>query len=138
MKRTVEVARTIPVAADAAWAIVRTGTDVNQWFPVITACRREGDQQFCTMANGGELVESITGATEATRTFSYIVTGHPLPVGAVSSSLQVRSAGEGEAEIVWRAEFDGEDPAATEVAAMLEGLYGQGIEGLADFVRKAA
>lgn len=43
--RTIAVTKQIPVSADAAWAIVRTGADMDRWSPMVTSCRLEGSGQ---------------------------------------------------------------------------------------------
>lgn len=138
MTRAVEVRKTVAVDAAAAWATIRTGTDVNLWFPAIATCRREGDVRHCGMSGGGELVELITGIDDTTMAFAYQVQQHPLPVGVVEASIQVIDAGPARCVIVWRASFDGADEAAARVAEMLSGLYGQGIDSLEAFLRRAA
>jgi len=138
MKQTIEVRKAIAADAARAWSIVRTGENVHLWFPAITSCRREGDKRHCTMAGGGDLHETITGSNDATRTFSYVVEKHPLPVGTINASMQVREAGAGRAEIIWWAEFEGEDTAVAQAARTLEDLYAQGIDSLEAFACKAA
>jgi uncharacterized protein YndB with AHSA1/START domain len=138
MNESIEVRRTIATPADRAWAIIRTGADVELWFGAITSCRREGNKRFCTMAGGGELSETITETDEAARIFAYEVEKHPLPVGPVRARMQVIASGAQHCEIVWSAAFDGEEAAVGQVAGMLEGLYAQGIADIEAFARKAA
>jgi uncharacterized protein YndB with AHSA1/START domain len=138
MKKEIEIRKAIDVPAARVWAVIRTGEDVDLWFSAITSCRREGDQRFCSMAGGGELSETITLTNEDHMTFGYRVDRHPLPVGPVEATMQVVDTGSGRSEIVWRAAFEGGEAEVAQVAGMLEGLYGQGIDSLAAFARKQA
>jgi uncharacterized protein YndB with AHSA1/START domain len=138
MDKTIDVRRTIAIPADRAWAIIRTGAEVDLWFSAITSCRREGDKRFCTMAGGGELSETITETDEASLVFAYTVDKHPLPVGPVKARMQVVAAGPQHCEIVWSAALMGESAAVENVAAMLDGLYAQGIADIEAYAGKAA
>lgn len=138
MRKEIEVRKSIPVSADRAWSVIRTGKDVDLWFSAISSCSREGDKRFCAMVGGGQLKETITMTDDKTRTFGYRVDSHPLPVGPVDATMEVVEQGPNRCEVVWRAAFDGGAAEAQQVGGMLEGLYAQGIDGLAAHAAKAA
>lgn len=127
---TIEVRKTISVHAETLWPTIASGTGVNEWFPVITSCRVEGNQRFCTMAGGGALVETLLGADNVLRSFRYSVDKHPLPWGPVQCVMQVTDAGMGKSEIVWQARLDCADDIEAQARQMLTGLYSQGIDAL--------
>ena len=137
-KMTIEVKKTIAVAPDKVWPTIASGTGVNKWFPVIDTCRVEGDQRYCTMIGGGDLVETLIKTDHKTRSFIYSVDKHPLPWGPVDSKITVKDAGMGKSEIVWHASFDCAEETQAKAKAMLEDLYGQGIDALETYHRMAA
>ena len=127
---TIEVRKTIAVPPEMLWATIARGTGVHDWFAVITSCRVEGNQRFCTMEGGGALQETLLGTDNATRTFRYSVDKHPLPWGPVQCVMQVMEAGMGKSEIVWQARLDCASDIEAQARQMLTGLYGQGIDAL--------
>jgi uncharacterized protein YndB with AHSA1/START domain len=133
----IEVKKTINAAPEKVWATLAKGSGVNDWFPIITTCRVEGNKRYCTMAGGGDLDETIISADHQTRTFTYSVDKHPLPWGPVHSTVKVNDAGMGKSEIIWQAEFDGSAEAIKQAMAMLPGLYGQGIDALEAYHKMA-
>lgn len=133
MKSAIIVEKTIRADAKAVWKTISMKSGVDKWFPAISTCRLDGDQRFCTMAGGGDLVETIHAVDEATRTLTYSVDQHPLPVGPVKNQFRVADAGQGQSRITWSATLDGDEAAIAQVRPMLEGLYNQGIDALEIF-----
>lgn len=130
MKATIEIKKTIQADSGAVWKTIRKKTDLDKWFPVISACRVEGNQRFCTMAGGGDLVETIHTIDDTTCTFEYSVDQHPLPVGPVKTTFHIADAGQGRSLITWSAVIEGDEAGIAQVKPMLEGLYAQGIDAL--------
>jgi len=130
MKSNVEVRKTININAELAWDTIRRSDGLETWFPAITSCRLDGDKRFCTLAGGGDVVETILEIDNRSRIFRYSVDEHPLPVGPVQTSIQIIERGSN-CEVIWRANFEGSDEGVKMVAPMLEGLYAQGIDALA-------
>lgn len=134
----IEIKKTITADPNKVWATIAKGTGVNDWFPIVTSCRLEGNKRFCSMAGGGDLDETIISTDHKTRTFIYSVDKHPLPWGPVHTTIKINDAGMGKCEIIWLAEFDGSAEAVQQAKTMLPGLYGQGIDALETYHRMAA
>jgi uncharacterized protein YndB with AHSA1/START domain len=133
MKDTIHVKKTIKANANAVWATIAAGSGVNRWFPAVSTCRVEGDQRYCTLAGGGDLVETIRAVDQMSHTFKYTVDQHPLPVGPVSCSMQIIDAGMGETTIIWIAELEGEAEGVKAVKEMVSAMYEQGIASLESY-----
>ena len=137
-KMMIEVKKTIAVAPDKVWPTIAKASGISIWFPVITACRVEGNQRYCTMQGGGELEETMLSTDNATRTFTYSVDKHPLPWGPAYCVMKVNDAGMGKSEIIWSSSFECTDDVAAKATEMMQGLYGQGIDALEAFHKMAA
>lgn len=137
MKKTIHVEKSISTPAAKAWATIARGDGVNDWFPAIATCRLDGDRRYCSMAGGGDLVETILENDAATRSFRYSVDEHPLPVGRITAAIRIEEDGSG-ARVHWQAEIEGEEPALSETAAMVEEVYASGIAALEAWHKEAA
>lgn len=138
MRHEVEVRGAVPVGAETVWETIRTGRDVNLWFPAIATCHVDGDKRTCTMQGGGELAETIVAVDDAAMRFAYRVESHPMPVGPVDASMVVTALGPDRTEVVWRAAFDGEPGPGEAVATQLRELYQAGLRGLGAYRGRAA
>lgn len=134
MRQTVTVEQEISGNADAIWATISSGGDVHRWFPAIQNCRLEGSGEgaarFCTMIDGNELKERIVEVNHAVRRFRYAIDQHPLPAQNVLASIDVRDTGDGQAFIIWGAEFEASEEAIPQIKEMLQGLYTQASKAL--------
>jgi hypothetical protein len=138
--KTVSVSKRLPVTADDAWNVVRTGADMHLWVPAITACRLEGEgvgaHRVCEMS-GQRLEETIETVDDNTRLFQYrIHRQQVMPVRDVLGTIHLTAVGAGECEALWFVNFEIDDPAAfAPVKAGIEQIYSAGLEGLAKRAR---
>ncbi|MDP8995954.1 MAG: SRPBCC family protein [Pseudomonadota bacterium] len=137
-KMTIEVKKIIAVAPGKVWPTIAKANGLKAWFPLITACRVEGNQRYCSMQGGGDLQETIISTDNATRTFTYSVDKHPLPWGPAHCTLKVNDAGMSKSEIIWTSSFECNEEVAAQATEMMNGLYGQGIDALEAFHKMAA
>lgn len=106
---TVAVTRRIEVPADAAWAIIRSGTGVDRWLPMITSCRLEGAganaKRVCMFNDGHavhELLETILTIDDDARLFQYSIDRQTMmPIRNVIGTMHVTAIGAGQCEILW-------------------------------------
>jgi hypothetical protein len=120
---------TIKVAAtpEEAWRVLGDLTGIDKWVPGVVGARVDGTTRVCTTADGGEIVERITGYSDDSRSYGYAHIAQPLPIGNSRGTLSVHADGDGSL-IVWEAEFE---PAAAEVTGMVEAAYRQTLDSLA-------
>jgi len=136
---TVAVTRRINASADAAWAIIQTGTGVDRWLPMVTSCRLEGTgagaKRTCVFNDGTsdhDLHETILTIDDPNRLFRYRIDHLTMmPIQNVIGTMHVTDVGMGQCEVLWFASFDLDDEgAAAAVKAGIEGVYTAGISGL--------
>ena len=137
-KMIIEVKKTIGVAPETVWPTIAKASGISEWFPVISTCRVDGNQRYCTMQGGGDLEETIISTDHASRIFTYSVDNHPLPWGPAHCTMKVNDAGMGKSEIIWTSSFECAEDTAAQATEMMQGLYGQGIDALENFHKMAA
>lgn len=136
--RTVSVAQRIPVPAQAAWEVVRSGSGMDKWVPAITSCRLEGQgpgaHRVCVI-NDQELHETIETVDDATRLFQYRIHRQSLlPVRNILASVHVTALGDSESQVLWFVNLELEDDAAwSNVNDGIQTIYRSAIDGLARF-----
>jgi Polyketide cyclase / dehydrase and lipid transport len=140
--KTISVTQRIAISADSAWNIIRTGANMNRWFPPVTACRLEGAgvgaKRFCTV-HGHELEESIETVDDVSRIFQYRILKQSLmPIQNIVGTVHVTAVSPAEAEVLWFVNFDLTDESA--LPGLQEGIasmYRAGIAGLETYAKAA-
>lgn len=136
--KAVVVSQRIPISAQTAWNIVRTGDRLNRWMPVVTSCRLEGSgvgaRRVCTI-NGQDLGESLETVDDANRLFQYRIHEQNLmPVRDALGTIHLTAIGPTETEVLWMMNFEMTDEKAwPAVQESMAGLYQAGITGLGAF-----
>jgi hypothetical protein len=122
--------RNLPVSADRAWALIGQPGSISQWHPAITQSPVEGSKRSCTLADGAQIEEEIREHDDQKRSYTYVITGGPLPVKDYASTLKVEAVGVDNCRIEWAASFEALAP-ADEVEAMVGGVYDAGLDAVA-------
>jgi uncharacterized protein YndB with AHSA1/START domain len=137
--RTVSVTRRISAPADAVWAIVRTGANMDRWMPAVTFCTIDGDgvgaRRVCVIAQH-ELHESLETVDDGARLFQYRIARQDLlPVHNVIGTIHVCACAAAESEVLWFVNFELLDGSAWEsVRTGIVVMYEGGLDGLARLV----
>jgi hypothetical protein len=136
MTHQVKAHREIPVAPEALWATIRKMTGMEDWYPGLI---RESEvldgtaaqpRRNCVMRDGGTLKERILLRDDATRTFVYAIDSHPLPAKNVVGTIRVDDMGNGRSHVTWSASLELDTKSASQVAAMVTGMYEAGLASL--------
>lgn len=141
LMRTVSVAQRIAVPAQAAWEVVRSGSGLDKWVPVISSCRVEGQgpgaRRVCVI-NEQELHETIETVDDATRLFQYRIHRQSLlPVRNILATVHVTALGPAESEVLWFVNLELEDESAwASVNDGIQSIYRSAIDGLARFASR--
>ncbi len=98
---TINVSTTLAVPADQLWATVKDVGGVSGMLDVITESSLAGDTRSCTMADGGQLTETILSVDDEHRRVAYTITDSPFPIEAHAASMQVTDAGGGRSTFQW-------------------------------------
>ena len=125
--------------AEAVWQLLRDGSGVDAWLPIVTACRIDGDKRVCEV-EGGQLDETILRSDDATRTFVYRIDAQPLfPATDITGTMRVEPAGPNACTLHWGVDLTLLDPEAWEqVRAGTEQLYAAGAQQLERLARDGA
>ena len=138
MKKTIETVNPVAAPASTIWSLIRTGEGVDKWFPIITSCRVEGKQRFCTTADG-ELNETIVRSDDEAMVFQYSIPQQNLfPVSNILGTMTVEAVDANNCNLRWDVEFDLENEALyDELKQGISGLYAQGAQGLGQLASEA-
>ena len=117
------------------WEIIAKGDGVNDWLPVITSCRLEGEgdqmKRFCETADGKSLKETIDNIDHENHIFQYsIYEQNMLPVENYKGKMQVKSVEDGKTSITWTSVFEINEDHYPVVAESLEGLFKMAFDGI--------
>ncbi|KQT55412.1 MxaD protein [Methylobacterium sp. Leaf456] len=138
----IEVTRTLNIAASpsAVWAVTGDFCSIQRWHPQVETCSLSNNSdddgrlvpfRSLAVANGlGTIVEVETGRDDEQMTYSYAFVQGPLPVRAYNATLRVQPDG-ANATVIWTATFDAHGMTEGEAKADIEGVYDEGLAGIA-------
>ncbi len=127
---TINLSTTLDVSAEELWSSVKDVGSVSGLLNVITSSSLDGHVRSCTMADGGELTETILSVDDDNQRVAYSITDSPFPIETHASSMQVRDAGGGKSTFHWitdvkpDAMVDGLRPLMEGEIAQLQGRFG--------------
>jgi carbon monoxide dehydrogenase subunit G len=130
MKKTIETSHSINAPIEQVWANISKATGVNEWLPVITACRLEGNKRVCSTEQG-DMNETILKIDNDQKIFQYAIDEQPLlPIADIIGTMQVL-AQDNNTKLNWNLEFTLQDETMYEmVKQAVEGMYAAGANGL--------
>ena len=104
------VTQQVNASPDQIWNVLRTGTGLDKWIPIITTCSLEGSgagaKRTCTTSDGKVLKETILLIDESNRIFKYRIDEQDMMalknyVGTVTVLER-----NGHTDVSWSTEFD--------------------------------
>jgi hypothetical protein len=130
MKQIIETTHLLDASLDKVWANISKATGVNEWLPVITACRLDGNKRVCTTEQG-DMDETILKIDNEQKLFQYSIDKQPLlPIENIIGTMIV-SESEGKTLLSWNIEFIIKDETLLPmVSQAINGLYQAGANGL--------
>jgi uncharacterized protein YndB with AHSA1/START domain len=130
MKKTIEISHIINAPIEKVWANINKATGVNEWLPVITACRLDGNKRVCTTEQG-DMNETILKIDNDQKIFQYAIDEQPLlPIADIIGTMQVLEQ-DNNTKLNWNLEFTLQDETMYEtVKQAVEGMYAAGANGL--------
>ncbi|MFS4492192.1 SRPBCC family protein [Maribacter sp. 2308TA10-17] len=133
-KKTVQTSHILSAKTEKVWATISKASGVNEWLPIITACRLEGkgegSKRICTTAQG-DMKETILKIDEEHKVFQYAIDEQPLlPIGNIVGTMKVNSKDE-RTELLWDLDFEISDESQFPmVKQAVEEMYRAGATGL--------
>jgi hypothetical protein len=135
------ITKKLNVTADVAWAAIRQIGRLDVWFPFIETCRVEGEGpgavRYMTVAGGGEIKDIIEEIDDGNRRLVYLRPISPFPVIHYRGTVEIFRSYDGLAVVAWTIDFESRPEDAREVAGLVRGAIGDGIDGMeADLAAK--
>lgn len=134
MGATVNITKRIDAPADRVFAAIAGIGGLDRWFPIISACRVEGDgvgaTRIMTLANGAEMRDRIVEIDAGARRFRYERPVHPFPVTNYRGGVEVVDDGEDSAVLCWTVRFEVDDNDRDEMLKLIETAISEGVDGL--------
>jgi carbon monoxide dehydrogenase subunit G len=118
---------TVAASPEEAWRVVGDLAGVDSWIPGVVKAKVADGKRVCTLADGGEIHESITSYSDEARSYGYEQTRHPLKLEKSTGTFTVYQHGDG-ARVVWHAEVEVAGPSLEQ---MLRAGYAAALESLA-------
>jgi hypothetical protein len=125
----VSVSFVYPVNPDRAWELVGKPAGLADWHPAITSSPSDGKTRTCTLADGGEVVETILEHDDAKRAYRYAIESSPLPIRNYVSTMTVVPDAAG-CKVTWASDFEVVEAPAADIEAAIRGLYDAGLSNL--------
>lgn len=125
----VSVSYVYPVHPDRAWALLGNPASLADWHPAIQSSTTEGATRRCTLADGGEVVETILELDDAARQYKYSIDSSPLPIRDYVSLVSVTPNDSG-CQVTWESDFAVIGAPTEQIEAAIRGLYEAGLTEL--------
>jgi uncharacterized protein YndB with AHSA1/START domain len=130
MKKTIETSHIVNAPIEKVWTNISKATGVNEWLPVIKACRLDGNKRVCSTEQG-DMNETILKIDNDQKIFQYSIDEQPLlPISDIIGTMQVLEQ-DNNTKLNWNLEFTLQDETMYEtVKQAVEGMYAAGANGL--------
>jgi uncharacterized protein YndB with AHSA1/START domain len=133
--KTVCINQKVNVSPEKVWQILRTGTNLERWLPIIATCKLEGQgagaKRICTTGDGKVLKETILLVDDPNRIFKYKIDEQDMmPLKNYIGTIAVLERN-GNTDVNWSTEFDMTvEEAWPEVEKGLKGIFTMAISTL--------
>jgi uncharacterized protein YndB with AHSA1/START domain len=114
----------IDATPDQVWEVLGDLAATDEWLPGVVKAEVNGSTRVCTMADGSEIKEEISGYEAERLSFRYRHLQVPLPVQDSGGAFLVQAD---PTRVVLESSFTPLDPA---VGPMIEGAFQQALESL--------
>jgi carbon monoxide dehydrogenase subunit G len=122
MKKSIQTTHHLEAPLEKVWPLIKSGTDWENWFPILTGSRVEGNNRFCNLDNGDVLEESFL-ASEAEKTFMYSVNKQQtFPANNIVAIMRLEALDAHHTRLNWSIDMDVE---TEETFAIMQENVGQ-------------
>jgi len=135
MTTTVIIDKILRAPSNAAWAAIEAIGGLDRWFPIIEACRVEGEGEgalrIMILAGGaGEMRDRIIEIAPQERRLRYHRTHHPFPVSDYFGTVEIFDLGPGASRLVWTVRFEAGAEHEGAVRELVHEAISAGVDGL--------
>lgn len=108
MHKSIQTSHRLNAPVEKVWSLIKTGEKWEDWFPILTGSRVEGNQRFCDLENG-DVLEEVFLASNVEKTFIYTVhQQNSFPAENIVGILKLDSRNGG-TELKWSVEMEVEN-----------------------------
>ncbi|MEM9886406.1 MAG: SRPBCC family protein [Bacteroidota bacterium] len=112
MQKAIQTQHQISAPAESIWDLIRTGSNWEKWFPILTGSRVEGNSRYCDLENGDTLEESFL-ASNVEKTFIYTIHKQAsFPAENIVGILRLEEKTPSTTNLHWSVEMDVADEAS--------------------------
>jgi hypothetical protein len=131
MKKLIKTINPINGSIDIIWELLKTGKNVDAWFPIITTCRVEGSKRYCTTENGS-IEETILTSDNKNKVFRYSFDKQDVfPATNIIGTIKLEAISDTVTNLLWNIEFRLEDESIfLQLKKEIEELYKSAALGL--------
>jgi len=105
MHKSIQTSHRLNAPVEKVWSLIKTGEKWEDWFPILTGSRVEGNQRFCDLENG-DVLEEVFLASNVEKTFIYTVhQQNSFPAENIVGILKLDSHNSG-TELKWSVEME--------------------------------
>lgn len=72
MYKSIQTTHQVNAPLENVWTLIKTGANWENWFPILTGSRVDGNKRYCDLDNGDTL-EELFLASDVEKTFIYTV-----------------------------------------------------------------
>ena len=123
----------LPVPVNTVWQLIGGFNSLPDWLPYIPKSElyEGGRVRHLVNPDGGVIIERLMSFDEKDRSYSYHILQAPFPAKDYYSTLRVRGSSDGLGSTVeWFGEFTPVDVSDTEVSAIFQEIYEDGLAAL--------
>lgn len=125
MKKAINTQHRIEAPLENVWNLIKGGDQWENWLPILTGSRVEGDSRFCDLDNG-DLLEEKFLASDAQKTFIYKVERQQsFPADNIMAIMRLEEAAPNQTTLYWSVDMDVENEETFQALnENIQGIYG--------------
>ncbi len=131
-----ELLKTINVTPQEAWEVIGAVSGVDQWLAPITDCKVEGNKRYCSTENGSFEEDILNVDHEEFKLEYRIPEQHMIPVQNIEGQMKVTGDENGNANVVWKWDFEVEEDQESTAKEALRMTGEMGISGIESLIKK--
>lgn len=132
MKKAIQTTHELNAPLNPVWNLVKTGANWENWLPILTDSRVEGNTRYCDLENGDVLEEKFL-ASDIEKTFMYAIEKQQsFPATDITAIMRLEENGKG-TRLHWSVEMEVESEEAFQgLKENIEGIYSASAQKLAE------
>ena len=124
MKKEIQTKHRINANIESVWNFIKTGEKWENWLPILTGSRVEGNSRFCDLHNGDVMEEKFL-ASNVEKTFIYsIEKQESFPARDIVGIIKLEEGDDTGFDLLWSVELEVDDnDTYLALKENIEGIY---------------